>query len=134
MLISKSYTYALIGASTDPDKYGNIILNDFATNDYHIIPLNPHADEVNGLKAYKSLTDIAEPIDVVIFVVHPEIVVRLLPLVKEKGITKVRMQTGSGSEEAKKFCEENGIEYGYNTCIMVERRVVENRGKDSLEH
>jgi predicted CoA-binding protein len=125
MFISKSFTYALVGASTNPDKYGNIILNDFASNGYHILPVNPHAPEINGIKAYKSLTDISEPIDVVIFVVPPELVVQLLPLVKEKGITKVRMQTGSGSEEALQFCEENGIAYTYNMCSMVERRKVE---------
>jgi predicted CoA-binding protein len=125
MFISKSYTYALVGASSNPDKYGNIILKDFLKNGYRVLPINPHAEEVEGVKAYKSLTDIDEAIDVVIFVVQPEIVVSLLALVKEKGITKVWMQTGSGSEEAKKFCEENGIEYRYDACIMVERRVAE---------
>jgi predicted CoA-binding protein len=92
MFISKIYTYALIGASTNPDKYGNIILNDFVSNGYHTIPLNPHAEEINGIKAYKNLTDISEPVDVVIFTVQPETVVQLLPLVKEKGIKKIWLQ------------------------------------------
>jgi predicted CoA-binding protein len=129
MFISKSYTYALIGASDVPNKYGNIILKDFIKHEYHIIPVNPNDNDgiIEGLKAYKSLTDILEPIDVVIFVVQPAIVVSILPLVKEKGIKKVRMQTGSGSPEAAQFCEENDIAYGYNTCIMVERRLKESQ-------
>jgi predicted CoA-binding protein len=122
MFISKSYTYALLGASTNPEKYGNIILTDFSNAGYHILPINPHTEQVNGIKAYKNLTEIPEPIDVVITVVQPEILISLLPLVKEKGIPKVRMQTGSASPEAVKFCEDNGIEYVNDRCIMVERR------------
>ncbi|MDR2189868.1 MAG: CoA-binding protein [Candidatus Peribacteria bacterium] len=130
MFISKSYTYALIGASHNPDKYGHIILKDFITNGYHIIPVNPHnEDTIEGLTVYKNLTEIGEPIDVVIFVVQPEVVLSILPLVKEKGISKVRMQTGSGSDEAIKFCEDNNIQYGYNTCIMVQRRLEESQQK-----
>jgi predicted CoA-binding protein len=45
MFINKNYTYALVGASENPKKYGNIILNDFNDNGYHIIPVNPNDED-----------------------------------------------------------------------------------------
>jgi predicted CoA-binding protein len=94
MFINKSYTYALVGATDHPEKYGNIIFRDFAHHGYHIIPVNPNDNDgiIERQSVYKSLKEIPEQIDVVIFVTPPQVTLEIIPLVKELGINKVRMQ------------------------------------------
>lgn len=60
--------------------------------------------------------------DVVNLVVPPKVTNKIVKTCKELGIKKVWMQPGSESEEAIKFCHENGIEAVYGVCIMIERR------------
>ena len=62
---------AVIGASDTVGKVGynvlkNIIESKFTGNLY---PINPKANEILGYKAYKSVLDVSEEIDVAIFVI-----------------------------------------------------------------
>ena len=123
MPLNKSSTYALIGASSNPEKYGNIILHDLHDNGYHILPVNPQENSIDGIACYKNLTEIPEKIDVVIFVVPPQIAREVLEEVVELGIKQVRFQPWSESEEARALCEEKGLQYSFEKCIMVERRL-----------
>ncbi|GHW02874.1 CoA-binding protein [candidate division SR1 bacterium] len=122
MRISKNYTYALVGASANKEKYGNIILHDFGDNGYHIIPINPYESMIDGKHCYSSLRDIGEAVDVVIFVVKIEVVSQLLSVLLEKKVKKVWFQPGSESLEAENFCREHEIEFVSEKCIMMERR------------
>lgn len=132
MFINKKYSYALIGASDNQEKYWNIVLRDFLGNGYHIIPINPYDNDgiIEWLQAYKNIKDISEKIDVVIFVVHPDLALQLLIDVVKKGVKKVWFQPWAESPEAIQFCEENGIEHNESgSCIMMERRNVETKEK-----
>ncbi len=59
---------AVVGASRQPGKIGYIILKNLIEYGYkgRIYPINPHADEILGLKAYPSLTAVPGPVDVVV--------------------------------------------------------------------
>lgn len=58
---------AIVGASTNPEKLGYEILKNLIDMGYEgdIYPINPKADEVLGLKAYPSLTDVGKEIDMI---------------------------------------------------------------------
>ncbi len=58
---------AVVGASANPEKLGYEILNNLINMGYSgpIYPINPKADEILGLKAYPSLSDVGEPIDLI---------------------------------------------------------------------
>lgn len=120
--IHKDYVYAVVGASQDPEKYGNKVYKDLLDGGYKVFPVNPKGGELYGNKVYKELSEIQEKVDVVDFVVPPQIAITVLATVKELGIQKVWLQPGSESDEAIKYCEENGIECIYGACIMVERK------------
>ncbi len=57
---------AVIGATSDPRSVTNVTflrqLLDFGYPG-RVYPVNPHADQVLGLKAYASITDVPEPVD-----------------------------------------------------------------------
>ena len=58
---------AIIGASTKELSIGNVITKNLLHYDYKgpIYPINPKADEVRGIKAYKTIFDVPADIDLV---------------------------------------------------------------------
>jgi acyl-CoA synthetase (NDP forming) len=70
-LIFNARSVAIVGASSNSEKLGYEILNNLINMGYEgpIYPINPKADEVLGLKAYPSLSDVGKPIDVIAVIV-----------------------------------------------------------------
>ena len=94
-----SRTVAVIGASSNRSKYGNKALRAFAHQGFHVIPINPHEREVEGLRAYTSVLDVPQPIDMASFYVPPEIGVRLIDEMAAKRIPEVWLNPGAESDE-----------------------------------
>jgi uncharacterized protein len=120
-IINKDFTYAVVGASNNKEKYGYKVLKDLSEASYKVLPINPKGGEILGLKVFKNILEIKEKIDVVVFVVPSEVTLKVLRKVKEREINKVWMQPGSGSEEVVEFCKKNNIEYISEACIMIQR-------------
>lgn len=119
---TKDKTYAIIGASNNPEKYGHIVLEDLKSSGFNVIPINPHEQEILGLKVYKSVLDYPENIDIAVTIVPPEVTEQVVKQVKEKGIKIVWMQPGSESEAAIQYCRDNGIEVKNEDCIMLAKK------------
>jgi hypothetical protein len=120
--LEKTNIIAVVGASRDPEKYGHKVYKDLKGAGYKVYPVNPNAKEILGDKCYPDLKDLPTKPDVVNVVVPPKVTEKTVKTCKMLGITKVWMQPGSESENAIKFCHENGIDVVYGTCVMVERR------------
>jgi len=120
-MINKNYTYAIIGASNNKQKYGNKIIKDLIINNYKVIPINPKEEKIEGIKAYKNISEVKNKIDVVVFITPPQITREVIKEVKKMKIKKVWFQPGSNNEETIKYCQENNIEYIRDACIMIEK-------------
>jgi len=120
--LEKTNIFAVVGASRDPEKYGHQVYKDLKGAGYKVYPVNPNAKEILGDKCYQDLKNLPTKPDVVNIVVPPKVTEKTVKTCKMLGITKVWMQPGSESENAIKFCHENGIDVMYGTCVMVERR------------
>jgi len=120
--LDKRNVFAVVGASRNPEKYGHQVFKDLKNAGYKVYPVNPNADEILGDKCYPSLKDLPEKPDVVDLVVPPQITERVVRECKELGIKMVWMQPGSESEDAIRFCKENGMDVVYGVCVMIERR------------
>ena len=125
-LINPDYVYAIVGASNHREKYGYKVLIDFREGGYKVIPINPNAKEICGLKVYPTLSNYydknaGEKIDIVVFVVPAPVTEYVLKEVRKLGIAKVWLQPGSESPQAIKYCEDNKINCAHNMCIMVMR-------------
>jgi uncharacterized protein len=90
---------AVIGASSDPRKFGNRALRAFRRQGYTVIPINPNETTVDGLKTYPSVLDVSEPIDMATFYVPPEIGEKVIAEVAKKQIPEVWLNPGAESEE-----------------------------------
>jgi len=91
---------AIIGASAEPLKFGNIILNAVVEIGYggKIYPINPDAGEINGLKVYGSLKEIPGEVDLAILIIPASYVIGALEECLYKGVKGVEILT-SGFKE-----------------------------------
>lgn len=111
---------ALVGASKNPAKYGNIILKDLLSKGFEVLPVNPNYDEIEGVKCYKSIKELPRDVDVIVFVVPPKVGLQVAKEAVEAGFKKLWFQPGAESEEIREFLEKVGVEYSFEKCIMVE--------------
>ena len=92
---------ALIGASPEPGKIGNSVMESLVKHDYKgkVYPVNAKGyPEIMGIKAYKNLLDIKDPIDVVIVTVDLKFVPDLLAECGKKNIHNMVIISGGGKE------------------------------------
>jgi uncharacterized protein len=59
-IFNKYHTIAVVGLSRDPLKDSYIVAEYLRKKGYNIIPINPSADEILGVRSYKSLMDMPE--------------------------------------------------------------------------
>lgn len=121
--INKAYNYALVGATTNQDKYGYRVLKDLADAGFNIVGVNPKYQEIESIKIYPSLKEVPQKLEVVIFVVPPEVGLKILDEVAELDIQKVWFQPGAESEAIRQRAKELNLEaMADGSCIMVARR------------
>lgn len=100
-LFFNAKSVALIGASPEPGKIGNSVMESLAKHDYKgkVYPVNAKGySEIMGVKAYKNLLDIKDPIDVVIVTVDLKFVPDLLTECGKKNIHNMVIISGGGKE------------------------------------
>ena len=54
--------YAIAGVSRDPKKFGQVVFRDLRKKGMDVVPINPKADTIDGVKCYSSVSDL--PADV----------------------------------------------------------------------
>src|SRR6188472_4494092 len=100
-LFFNANSIALIGASPEVGKVGNSVFNSLVKHDYKgkVYPVNAKGySEIMGVKAFKNLLDIKDPIDVVIVTVDLKFVPDLLTECGKKNIHNMVIISGGGKE------------------------------------
>ena len=92
-------TVAVIGASSNRQKFGNKALRAFAKNGYTVFPINPTETEVEGHKAYASVLDVPGPIDMATIYVPASVGVAVMDDLVKKGIPEVWLNPGADARE-----------------------------------
>lgn len=113
---------AIIGASQSPEKLGSIILKNILDSKFtgNVYPVNPNAEDVNGLKCYPNVGSLPEVVDLALIAIPAAIVVSVLSEIGEKGIKNVVVYSAGFKEtgEDGKSMEESLIQvsqkYGLN--------------------
>ena len=128
-ILTNYKTVAVVGLSREPGKESHRVSAYLKQHGFHIIPVNPLADEILGEKSYKSLLDIPPEKQKTIEIVD---IFRpandVYPIVKEAIKLKqkvgkpyvVWMQLGIVNEEAEELARKAGLTVVMDKCIMVE--------------
>lgn len=118
MLDKKSW--AVVGATQNPAKFGNKIFKKLQGNGYAVAPINPVYDSVEGVATFKSLKDMPEKPECVNVVVSPERAAQALEEAIELGIEYVWFQPGAFDLDIIERAEEAGVKIVYHACVLVE--------------
>jgi predicted CoA-binding protein len=89
---------AVIGASSDPRKFGNRAVRAFRRQGYTVIPINLHEATIEGLPAYRSVLDVPGAIDMATVYVPPDVGVRVIEEIARKHIPEVWLNPGAESD------------------------------------
>ena len=112
--------FAVVGASTDRSKVGNQVLRAYLQNGLSVYPINPKAPEVEGLRAYPSLTVLPERVQGISVITPPAVTEKVVEEAHACGVTRVWMQAGAESEAAIMKAESYGMEViAGGPCILV---------------
>jgi len=116
-LMSKASTIAVVGASSNPERPSNGIMRKLQRVGYRVIPVNPHETEVLGERAYPSLIDVPERIDIVDVFRRAEDTPAIADEAVTIGAKALWLQTGIVNEDAAAQAAAGGLTVVMDACI-----------------
>jgi uncharacterized protein len=123
-VLKNSKTIAVVGLSDNPSRTSYHVAEYLQNKGYKIIPVNPTIKESLGEKAYHSLKDIPEKVDIVDIFRRSEDVPPVADDAISIGAKCLWMQLGIVNEKAAKKAEAAGMNVVMDHCIMIEHRRV----------
>lgn len=121
-LLKRSRTIAVVGLSNSPLRPSHGVSAYMQTHGYRIFPVNPKIAGSLGEKAYRSLADVPEKIDIVNIFRRPEFVEELVDQAIQMKIPAIWMQEGVIHEKAAQKARQAGIFVIMDRCILKEHR------------
>jgi uncharacterized protein len=115
--------HAVVGASRDRAKIGNRVLQAYLQAGRPVFPVNPGADEVEGLKAYPDLASLPAPVHGVSVITPPHVTESIVEHAGAIGIKHIWLQPGAESAQAVARATELGMNViSGGPCILVALR------------
>ncbi len=121
-LLQRAKTIAVVGLSQNPLRPSHGVTAYMQSHGYRIIPVNPRIEECLGEKAYASLSDVPEKIDVVNIFRRPEFVPEIVDEAIRLKIPAIWMQEDVIHERAAEKARQAGIFVVMDRCILKEHR------------
>jgi len=122
-LLRRAKTIAVVGLSSDPMRPSYGVTAYMQSHGYRIIPVNPQIESCLGEKAYASLLDVPEKIDIVNIFRRPEFVEEIVDQAIQLKVPAVWMQEDVVHEDAADKARKAGIFVVMDRCILKEHRV-----------
>ena len=111
-------TVAIVGASNDRSKFGNKALRAFQAEGHTVVPINPHEQDVEGVKAYRSVLDVPGDIDMATVYVQPDVGTELLDEFERKRIPEIWINPGAESDELMAEASRRGLNVIFACSIV----------------
>ncbi|KTD33697.1 CoA-binding protein [Legionella nautarum] len=121
-----SSAYAVIGASTNREKFGNKVLRCYLQHYKTVYPVNPTEGFIEGLACINNIADLPETVASISIITPPIITEKVVEQAIKKGIKNIWIQPGAESETAIDNCVRNHVNViAKGPCILVELGFVE---------
>ena len=111
-----------MGLSSNQEKESYGIAVYLEEQGYHVIPVNPTADEIMNKKAYPDLSSVPEAVDVVQVFRKPEDVTPVVDEAIKIGAKVIWMQEGIRHDEAAQKAREAGLQVVMDACMRSTHR------------
>jgi predicted CoA-binding protein len=119
-ILTKYGRIAVVGMSKDPQKDAQRIPLYLKNAGYEIIPVNPTATEIAGMKAYRSLSEVPLNFDIVQIFRPSEAVPSIVDEALKTMAKVIWMQLGISNEEATERARMAGRIVVQDRCMMME--------------
>ena len=120
-LLKTAKTIAVVGLSSNPTRASFGVSRFLQRQGYRVIPVNPQETEVLGERAYPSLKDVPDAIDIVDIFRRPARVPEVVDDAIEKGgVRCIWMQEGIASEAGAAKAQVASIPVVMDRCILKE--------------
>lgn len=121
--ISKFMTspaYAVAGASSNRQKFGNRVLRCYLQNGKNAFPVNPNESEIEGIPCVANIRNLPSDVQSLSIITPPMVTVQIVKEAIEHGIRNIWMQPGAGHPDAVNICQDNGVNViADGSCILV---------------
>ena len=117
-ILASARTIAVVGLSPNPRRPSHGVARYLQRVGYQIIPVNPNVDEVLGERAYASLREVSDPIDVVDVFRRSEFVGPIVDDAIAMRARAVWLQDGVSDEQAAERARAAGLDVVMDDCIM----------------
>ena len=130
-ILSDLKTVAVVGLSREKGKASYEVASYLKEHGFQIVPVNPFAEEILGVRSFKSLLDIPPEIQKTIDIVDifrpsedvPQIVEQSMCLKEmHHNLKVIWMQLGIINEQAAEVAREGGLIVIMNKCMMMEHK------------
>jgi predicted CoA-binding protein len=121
-LLKNAKTIAVVGLSDNALRPSHGVASYMQSRGYRIIPVNPRIDSSLDEKAYASLLDVPEKVDIANIFRRPEFVQEIVDQAIELKVPAIWMQEGVIHENAAAKARQAGIFVVMDRCILIEHR------------
>lgn len=122
LLSEPGTSFAVVGATDRPTKYGGIIYRDLKSKGYPVFAVNPYRDTVDGDRCWPSIKDLPEVPTIAVLVVPAKRGLGVLEDAAEAGVNNIWVQPGAFSEELMESLDRHGFDWLADACVMVRAR------------
>ena len=121
-LLRRAKTIAVVGLSSNPLRPSHGVAAFLQSQGYRIIPVNPQIESCLGEKAYASLLEAPEKIDIVNIFRRPEVVEEVVDQAIQLKVPAICMQEDVIHEKAAEKARKAGLFVVMDRCILKEHR------------
>lgn len=121
-LLASSRRIAIVGASPRPDRPSSGVLHDLADAGYEVIPVNPNADQIDGIPCYPTLeaAAVTGPIDIVDVFRRADACIEPAEAAVRIRARCLWLQLGIANREAGRIAHEGGLAVVMDRCTAIE--------------
>ncbi|MGA1976985.1 MAG: CoA-binding protein [Bacteroidales bacterium] len=117
-----SQPFAMAGVSRNPKKFGYTAFFELKERGMNVVPVNPYAGEINGVKAYPDIKSLPLEIRGLIIVTPKTVTAALVKEAVIKGIRQIWIQQKSEYNEVFEELKDASINYITGQCILMHYR------------
>lgn len=128
-MLMSACTLAVVGLSSRATRPSHGVSQYMQSAGYRIVPVNPAETEVLGAKAYATLDDVPEPVDIVNIFRRAEFVPEIVEAAIRVGAKGVWMQEGISHPAAAERAKAAGLLVAMDTCILKVHVALRREGK-----
>jgi len=126
-LLQTPHTFAVVGASQDPSKYGYELFETLTRHGHTVLPINPKYAAIDGVPCYPSLPDLPHNPDVVLTAAPASASEKIAETCAALGIPIFWMPPGTESDAALEICKQKNVTAIHSFCPVFVLKLPQER-------